>query len=53
MDARNDPAAGYGAIQREDMDPDFDFAFEDIRLYVEDWDAPDFFVQVSVFFSGK
>ena len=47
MDLKADVGANhYGAIQRDEMDPDFDFGFEDIRLYVEDWDAPDFFVQV-------
>lgn len=47
MEIKNDPSGNnYGAIRRDEMDPDFDFGFEDIRLYIEDWDAPDFFVQV-------
>ena len=46
MEPRNDLGGpNYGAIRRDD-DPDFDFGFEDIRLYIEDWDAPNFFVQV-------
>ena len=46
MEARNDAGANnYGAIRRDEYDPDFDFGFDDIRLYIEDWDAPDFCVQ--------
>ncbi len=47
MDARPEPVANYGAIGGpDDIDPDIDFGFEDIRLYIEDWNAPDFYVQV-------
>lgn len=38
----NQAEANYGAIPRDDLE----FGFEDIRVYLEDWDAPDFFVQV-------
>ncbi len=49
MQMRNDEGQqNYGAINRRDPDTDFDFGFEDIRLYLEEWDAPDFFVQVSL-----
>lgn len=47
MEVKPDQARGnYGAIQRDDFDADLDFGFEDIRVYLEDWDAPDFFIQV-------
>lgn len=50
MDVRPDQMnANYGAIQRDDFDADLEFGFEDIRVYLEDWDAPDFFIQVIVF----
>jgi len=49
MDLRPEQVGGnYGAIQRDDFEADLEFDFEDIRVYLEDWDAPDFFIQVTL-----
>jgi len=48
MDERPDRIeANYGAIQDDDLDVGLEFGLEDIRGYLEDWDGPNFFLQVS------